>query len=474
MTIFELPKNSSAARAFLTASQRPHPFFLDGQCGSNSMGRWSFVGSDPFLILCSKDGASTLAWPRAGRIENSSDAPFELLRRLLKEYKTTESGPFPLASGGAVGYLSYDLFRGLEGVKTSGKVLDDLNMPDIHMAFYDAAAAFDHIGNKSYLAVDERGGLASDLKKFWLTGRLDLSPAESSAALHSFESVDAGAIKANFTRREYREAILKVKEYIAAGDVYQVNLSQRFSLPFFSDPIDFYMRLRRTSPAPFGACLLLDDLAILSNSPERYLLIDENHIETKPIKGTRPRGRTLEEDRALMEDLRQSPKDSAEHVMIVDLERNDLGRVCAYGSVAVPELQKIESYANVHHMVSRVAGRVYPSKDVVDCITNSFPGGSITGAPKLRAIEVIEEIEPTARGVYCGSIGYIDFSGRVDLNIAIRTAVFKNNKLYFQVGGGIVTDSDPEAEYEETLTKAQSFMKVITGEGRVWTEKDSA
>ncbi len=207
---------------------------------------------------------------------------------------------------------------------------------------------------------------------------------------------------------------------------------------------------------------------MLSNSPERYLSIRDRAVETRPIKGTRPRGRTPEEDAALARELLASVKDQAEHVMIVDLERNDLGRVCAYDSIHVPEFRVVESYANVHHLVSTVAGRLHRSRDAVDCIRNSFPGGSITGAPKVRAMQIINELEPTARGVYCGSIGYVDFAGTVDLNIAIRTAVFGSGKVHFQVGGGIVADSDPGAEYEETLTKALSFLHVLTGEGRLW------
>jgi len=472
LKIFKLDGNVDVSNAFSSVSQRRYPFFLDGQCCSSRLGRWSFVGSDPFLVLQSKNGASNLFWPRTGKTETLTDDPFDILRRLLKEFKAPEPGPFPLACGGAVGYFSYDLFRRIEGVKTRKKVVDDLVMPDLFMAFYDAAAAFDHSENKAWLALDESSDLYGDLREFWLNAETRIKAPEPSIAKASYGSAEG--IEANFTRTQYCDAVAKVREYIAAGDVYQVNLSQRFSLSFSSDPVDFYLRLRKTSPAPFGACLFPDGFAVLSNSPERYLLIDGDFIETRPIKGTRPRGRTPEEDGALMEDLRSSVKDSAEHVMIVDLERNDLGRVCAYNSVGVSEFRAIESYANVHHMVSSVTGRVYPTRDAIDCIKNSFPGGSITGAPKLRAMEVIEELEPTARGVYCGSIGYMDFSGRVDLNIAIRTAVFKKDRLYFQVGGGIVTDSEPEAEYEETLTKAQSFMKVITGEGRVWTGKDSA
>ena len=256
----------------------------------------------------------------------------------------------------------------------------------------------------------------------------------------------------------YKRQIL---EYIAAGDIYQVNLSQRFTTPFTSDSRKFYLHFRNLSPTPFGAYIETGKHAIMSNSPERYLLIKENYIETRPIKGTRPRGKTEEEDKNLGRELLASPKDRAEHIMIVDLERNDLGRVAEYGSVHVPEMQILESYANVHHMVSTVSGKIRPGMSSSDCLRNSFPGGSITGAPKLRSMEIIDELEPSCRGVYTGSIGYFDFSGDLDFNIAIRTAIACDNHLYFQVGGGIVADSDPNDEYQETHTKAAAFRKAL-------------
>ncbi len=461
MELVSLPAGWTALGAFLALSGRPYPAFLDSNCDPGRLGRRSFVAVDPFLVVHAKADRAELWWPRAGRRETWRGDPFGLLRALLNEYRRPEAGPFPLAPGGAVGYLAYDLFSHIEAIRPT--VEDDLGMPDLFFGFYDAVAAFDHQEGTAALAFSDLGQGRTALE-VWralpraLPERLPPPPPE----------VPLSALRSNFTREAYCRAIERAKEYIAAGHIYQANLSQRFHVPFHGDPLAFYCRLRSTSPAPFGACLFPDGFAVLSNSPERYLKIEGDHIETRPIKGTRPRGRTPEEDRRLAEALRASVKDRAEHVMIVDLERNDLGRVCLYHTVHVPEFGVIESYANVHHMVSTVAGRVHPAKDAVDCIRNSFPGGSITGAPKVRAMEIIDELEPTARGVYCGSIGYIDFSGRVDLNIAIRTAVLRDGRLYFQVGGGIVADSDPEEEYEETLTKAQSFLKAVTGRGRVW------
>ncbi|MBI5016480.1 MAG: aminodeoxychorismate synthase component I [Deltaproteobacteria bacterium] len=448
----------------LVRAGRAYPCLLDSGAGFPALGRRSYVASDPFLVVHAKGDRARLAWPREGREERWTGNPLHLLAELLRAH-AAPPGPFPLACGGAVGYLAYDLFHHVETIPRRSR--DDLGTPDLFFGFYDAVGAFDHRDGSATLALSPRAGArdrADEVQTLWAGLAESPAPTRTEAPLPA-----ASTIEANFTPAEYRAAVRRVKELIAAGDVYQVNLSQRFSVPCAEAPEAFYGRLRAASPAPFGACLLPDGFAVLSNSPERYLSIEGDRIETRPIKGTRPRGRTAEEDRRLAEELRRSEKDRAEHVMIVDLERNDLGRVCAYRSVHVPEFEVIESYANVHHLVSTVAGRVHPSKSAVDCIRNSFPGGSITGAPKVRAMEVIEELEPTSRGVYCGSIGYIDFSGRVDLSIAIRTAVLKDGRLNFQVGGGIVHDSDPEEEYQETLVKAQAFRKVVTGEGRLWT-----
>lgn len=451
-------------KAFLAASGRPYPFFLDAGSDPEKLGRHSFAGCDPFAVVQGRGREITVAYPRLGKVEKFSAHPFDVLRELLNRHRVDQPGPFPLASGGMVGYLSYDLFPQIEKIERTAT--DDLKMPDLFFGLYDSVYCFDHKTGDATLALADfsdvgvRPGDFADLLKADPPEEPEIPPPEGRGA----------KLTPNQSPERFKQAISRAKEHIAAGDVYQVNLSQRFHTPFKGDPLSFYLRMRRVSPAPFGACLFPDGFAVLSNSPERYLLIDGGYIETRPIKGTMPRGRDVEEDTRLARELAESEKDCAEHVMIVDLERNDLGRVCEYDSVRVPEFEVIESYANVHHMVSTVSGKVHPSRDVVDCIRNSFPGGSITGAPKVWAMRIIDSLEPTARGVYCGSIGYLDFSGRVDLNIAIRTAVHHEGELYFQVGGGIVADSDPEKEYQETITKAQSFMKALTGEGRTWEE----
>jgi len=271
-------------------------------------------------------------------------------------------------------------------------------------------------------------------------------------------------VASNFTREAYLAAIRRAKEHIAAGDIYQVNLSQRLSAPLATTPFDLYRRLTRTNPAPFSAYFETPEAAIVSCSPERFLQVRGREVETRPIKGTRPRGETPAEDARLAAELLASEKDRAENVMIVDLERNDLGRVCEYGSVHAPELFAVESYATVHHLVSTVRGRLHPNANAVDCLRASFPGGSITGAPKVRSMEIIEELEPTRRGVYTGAIGYLCFSGDMDLNIVIRTLVVKDGVAHFQVGGGLVADSDPDAEYQETIDKAQALASGLAAE----------
>jgi para-aminobenzoate synthetase component 1 len=257
------------------------------------------------------------------------------------------------------------------------------------------------------------------------------------------------------------EAVEKVREYIRNGDIFQANLSQRFEVSLATNPYAIYRRLRSINPAPFAAYLNFDDVKIISASPERFLKLDGDIIQTRPIKGTRPRGKTAVEDERLANELLSSEKDRAENVMIVDLERNDLGRVASYGSVIVPELTALESYATVFHLTSTVEGRLADGKDRVDLLKATFPGGSISGAPKVRAMEIIEEIEPTRRSVYTGAIGYLGFDGGMDLNIAIRTIMAVRNKMYFQAGGGIVFDSDPESEYNETLDKASALMQAL-------------
>ncbi|MXY44292.1 MAG: aminodeoxychorismate synthase component I, partial [Dehalococcoidia bacterium] len=268
-------------------------------------------------------------------------------------------------------------------------------------------------------------------------------------------------LRSNFTREQYVEAVKRVKRYIAAGDIYQANISQRFEANVDTDAWTLYQSLRNTAPAPFGAYLGFPESSVLSASPEQFLRVENDFVETRPMKGTRPRGANNEDDIRLGRELAASEKDRAENIMIVDLLRNDLGRVCQPGTIRVPELFTVEKYPNVHQLVSSVTGRLRPEHDAIDLLKACFPGGSVTGAPKIRAMEIIDEIEPVQRGVYCGAIGYIGFDGSMQLSIPIRTMVAKGQRVYLQVGGGIVADSDPDAEYQETLDKARGGLEAL-------------
>jgi para-aminobenzoate synthetase component 1 len=275
-------------------------------------------------------------------------------------------------------------------------------------------------------------------------------------------SMEEGMVlKSNFSHEEYLRAVENVREYIRAGDIFQVNLSQRFEADLSIPPYELYQRLRKINPAPFASYLDFDGVSVVGASPERFLKVQGDWVETRPIKGTRPRGKSAAEDRALADELLASIKDRAENVMIVDLERNDLGRVCRYGTVRVTELAILETYPTVFHLTSTVKGRLCEDKDRIDLLKATFPGGSITGAPKVRAMEIIDELESTRRSVYTGSIGYLSFSGEMDLNIVIRTFLVKGGRAYFQVGGGIIYDSEPEAEYVETLDKARALIQAL-------------
>lgn len=479
---------------------QPHSFWLDSGMDVQKLGRFSFMGTNPFLIMRSKGHRIEIL--RAGKRERLEGNPFEVLKRLLKQYAQERPVEAPPFSSGAVGYFSYDLCHFVEELPSQS--LDDLNIYDSYFCFYDTTIALDHLHKVIYIS---SCGFGEDqsfhpwasarkvcevqdlLQEIYKKKRNRVSPATGEDRVAADWTVDKTSrpgntysqtpvraqrklwkdqnrkksiIHSNFDKEDYLKAIKKAIDYIFAGDIFQVNLSQRFESEIAVTPFQLYKRLRTINPAPFAAFLNFEGVAVASSSPERFLRRSGNVVETRPIKGTRPRGRTPDEDRYLAQELLSSPKDRAENIMIVDLERNDLGRVCQYGSVHVPELLTIEEYPTVFHLVSTIRGTVPPDKDNVDIVKACFPGGSITGAPKVRAMEIIDELEPTRRSIYTGAIGYLDFGGRMDLNIVIRTFIIKENRAYFQAGGGIVADSDPEVEYQETLDKARALMEAVS------------
>jgi len=448
MTIEEIKTQSSAVELFERVfSKRPFCFFLDSGMDHEKLGRFSFMGAEPFLILKSKGRLIEII--EKGKSQKFIGDPFLILDGLLKKYSNNfHSDKIPFLEG-AVGYFSYDLCHFIE--KLPSTAIDDIGIPDCYLGFYDSIVAIDHTENKKY-----------EIHIGNTNSKLDFNSETKISG--SYPRGADNSIKSNFRKEDYITAINRAKEYIRVGDIYQVNLSQRFQTDLLVPPFELYRRLRQINPAPFAAYLDFGEAKIISASPERFLRCDakRRHIETRPIKGTRPRGQTTLEDEKFAQELTNSPKDRAEHIMIVDLERNDLGRVCEYGSVKPSEFIILEKYSTVFHLVSTVSGILRKEADVVDCLKNCFPGGSITGAPKIRSMEIIDELEPTKRSVYTGSVGYIGFNGNMDTNIVIRTFIAKGDKLYFQVGGGIVADSDPEAEYQETLDKAKALMETVS------------
>ena len=379
----------------------------------------------------------------------------------MRNYKVKNDTHLPFI-GGAVGYLSYDLGNYMENLPRSAK--DDLSVYDLYFGLYDHVIIVDHLEEKTYIATPDLDMKKEDEIAIYIENKI-IEAEKNGVDSICYEEKDVKPTKlvSNFTKKGFEDSVEKVRQYIKSGDIYQANLTQRFSGKTTLSSYELYRDLRRFSPAPFGAYLNFDDFNILSNSPERFIKCVDKKLETRPIKGTRPRGKNKEEDLKLQEELRNSEKDRAELLMIVDLERNDIGRISKIGSVKVPELFVIEPYANVNHLVATVVGELDDDKDAVDVIKATFPGGSITGAPKIRSMEIIDELEPTQRNVYTGSIGYIGFNGDMDLNIAIRTIVKKEDEVYFQVGGGMTWGSNPGEEYQETLDKAQSIMKALRG-----------
>ena len=424
------------------------------------IGRFSLLGCDPFLTMTATGRAIALRDARGVRREEGN--PFERLRALLERWPLTPHAHVPFA-GGAVGYLGYDLGHFVERLPST--TLNDIRMPDLAMAFHDTALVYDHATKRAWivaadLGLEDRAAPETRAEAFLEILR---SPPPPSAPEPSREG---GEILCNFTREEYLRAVQRAKDYIADGDIFQVNLSRRFETALRLPPHELYLKLRRINPAPMAAYLDFDECVVASASPERFLKVRNGHVETRPIKGTRPRGGNETEDAALAEELLNSEKDNAELAMIVDLERNDLGRVCSYGTVQVTEPRVLESFPTVHHLTATVEGDLHDGLGALDLLKAAFPGGSITGAPKIRAMEIIDELEPTRRALYTGAIGYLGFDGGMDTSIVIRTLIVKDGRVYFQVGGGIVADSDLAGEFDETSHKARALLDAVGGHER--------
>jgi para-aminobenzoate synthetase component I len=430
----ELPYRADAGHYYATLADLPWAVWLDS-CG---MARYDILTAAPqHSLVLNDDGAH--------------NDPFAILRSELGEQiAPVENIPF---AGGALGYWSYDLARRMVTLPCIAKKTGQL--PDMAIGIYDWALVLDHQRHTARLVSHRRFVETAELLPQILL-RLRSNPQSLTDTFRV-----RGKITSNFTRESYASAFAAVQDYLLAGDCYQINIAQCFSAAATGDALGAYLALRSLSPAPYSAFLNLPQARILCASPERFLHVDNGNVETRPIKGTRPRSSDARQDRQLVEELRNHPKDRAENLMIVDLLRNDLGKSCAPGSVRVPRLFEVESFANVHHLVSTVEGKLAEGRDALHVLRDCFPGGSVTGAPKLRAMQIIEQLEPNRRGIYCGAIGYVGFDGNMDSNIVIRTLVYADNEIRCWAGGGIVADSDLNAEYQETLDKASAMLKLL-------------
>lgn len=465
-----------ATGLFRRWEQRDHTFWLDSGCVVERLGRFSFLGTDPAALILYDGERTRLTWPQGGREWDGDPlaALADVARPLLQAPELHDEVPF---TGGLVGYLTYDLGLRLAGVRS--RHIAGGGFPLLLFGLYDTLVCLDHRDGLLHLisCSHAMGGSTGRAKErlLWLRREVEAVRAQSAGPVPAFhpahvnwrEEIDGSGARliGDFTRTAYLQAVERIQGVIRRGPLQQVNLSQRFRTETRLSGGDLYWRLRGASPAPFGAALRTGGRWILSASPERLFSVRRSEVETRPIKGTRPRSDDPDLDTALRHDLTQHPKDRAEHLMIVELAQEELGAVCDVDTVHVPELMQVESYRTVHQLVSTVRGRLLPHKDAVDCLRALFPGASITGRPKRQAMEVIDAAEPVARGVYTGTIGYLGLGGAADFNVAIRTIVLADGVATFHVGGAIVAASQPAAEYEETLDKAEGLVQAILAEG---------
>jgi para-aminobenzoate synthetase component 1 len=428
------------------------PLWLDSGRPLSPYGRFDIMAGAPDFLVRYDRG--TLCLIRNGISEALPGSPFDALRRLLAEYESPAPQDDLPFCGGLIGHFGYDLGRALE--QLPALAIDDIAFPEMRVGFYSWAIVVDH-----HCARAELIGHPScpERRLNELLERLKSAPMPPAKAPPGFRL--HSAFSNDLSPEHYHQALARIDAYIQAGDCYQVNFTQRFSATFEGDPWQAYQILRQAAPTPYSAYLESSDGAVLSLSPEQFLCTDRRQVTTKPIKGTRPRGENRETDAQLKQELRDSGKDRAENLMIVDLMRNDLGKVCAPGSVKVPRLFAVESYANVHHLVTTVTGTLAGQQQPLDLLEHCFPGGSITGAPKIRAMEIIDQLEPQRRNIYCGSIGYISLCGRMDTSITIRTLLCEQDRIFCWAGGGIVADSVIEQEYEETYSKVNNLLKTL-------------
>jgi anthranilate synthase component 1 len=464
--------------AFLKiAEHSDYAFLLESVEGGEHVGRYSFLGKDPFLILRGRDHTTLIE--RAG-VTTTSEKPFiETLRELMNGFQSPFVPGLPRFTGGAVGYLSYDAAEWFEPAvarkdspryrEASPELVADHESeggPDQSgFMLFDTVLAFDHVQHRILLIANARISGEEDLRALYqfACAKIEFLERELERALSLPKGVASGPVdlSSNFTQPAFEAIVRSAKEHIAAGDIYQVVLSQRFSAEVGVDPFMVYRALRHVNPSPYMFFIRMAGRSIVGSSPEMLVRVEGRQAVTHPIAGTRPRGRTDDEDQRLADELRRNEKERAEHVMLVDLGRNDLGRVCQYGSVRVPTFMALERYSHVMHLVSVVEGQLSDEHDRLDALVACFPAGTVSGAPKVRAMQIIGDLEPLRRGIYAGAVGYLDFAGNLDFCITIRTIVLENGIASIQAGAGIVADSNPTAEYEETRDKARAMVRAL-------------
>jgi len=470
-----IPVSKSVVADFLTPVSaflrlregRRYAFLLESVEGGEKLARYSFLGCDPFLVLStgrSRDVARTADIEHRHYPSEHAQDFLRDLRKTFERFRSVSIPGLPPFSGGALGYFGYDMVRLVEDIPDTGT--DDIGMNDAVMMFFRTVLAFDHLRNQIHIVANLFLGEGVSVEDQYRSAASDITAIETILAgpLHAPvpAASDGGVeVHSNFRKEDYLKAVDRAREYIAAGDIFQVVLSQRFEIDLVSSPFDVYRALRMVNPSPYTYFLEMPDASIVGASPEMLIQVRDKTVSYRPIAGTRPRGIDDADDARLAEELLADEKERAEHVMLVDLGRNDLGRVSRYGTVSVEQLMFIERYSHVMHLVSSLEGELGDGVDRFDALMACFPAGTVSGAPKVRAMEIIDELEPTRRGVYAGSVLYADFSGNLDSCIAIRTLVARDGKGYIQAGGGLVADSVPENEFAETVNKARALVRAV-------------
>ena len=456
--------------AFLKiAEHSDYAFLFESVEGGEQVARYSFLGKDPFLVLRARAGGTEM--DRSGVTTRTDEAFVAVLRRLMAEFQSPAVPGLPRFTGGAVGFMGYDSSPALEPAlhdawkrarwNEQGPAVED----EAGFMLFDTVLAFDHVKHRILIIANARVTADEDLAALYqfACAKIDFLERELERGLSQSEQRGGTKpdVRSNQTREAFEAGVQRIKEHIAAGDIYQAVLSQRFEADVAADPFTVYRAVRHVNPSPYMYFMRMGKLAIVGASPEMLVRVEGHHVETHPIAGTRPRGVSEEDDRRLAEELKQNEKERAEHVMLVDLGRNDLGRVCEFGTVRVPQYMAIERYSHVMHLVSTVEGRLSTEHDRLDALVACFPAGTVSGAPKIRAMQLLAELEPTRRDLYAGAVGYIDFAGNLDFCIAIRTITIRDGCARVQAGAGIVADSNPSAEYEETLDKARALLQAL-------------